>query len=320
MGMASVKTLLFTGGGGAGTEALARLLADRYVVHFADADPCAKPPSVAPDRWHVIPSARAEHGLTNTAFVPALRHLCESLGVDVLIPGVDEELRPIAMQAWPCAVLLPDGDFVFAHLDKLNSMRRLAARGIAVPETHRLRPRKGERFWPPCPCVVKPREGRGSRHVAIVESQYDGEIHVVLSKVPPEDYITQELLVGQEYTVTMVADAWRNLRAIVPVRVEHKRGITLRAVTDADPAVMEACRRIHQADPAAGVVNIQVIKAEDGTVKPFEINPRISTTACLAMASGVDIIELVGGQDEPKGLVAFTNGVRLHRSWLNEFR
>ncbi len=49
--------LLFTGGGGAGTEASLRLLSPSYEVFFAAADLGAKYISVAYYQWHQIPFA-----------------------------------------------------------------------------------------------------------------------------------------------------------------------------------------------------------------------------------------------------------------------
>jgi carbamoyl-phosphate synthase large subunit len=146
--------------------------------------------------------------------------------------------------------------------------------------------------------------------------------HVVLSRLPPDDFIVQELLEGQEYTVTMVADRAGVLHAVVPVKVEIKRGITLRAETDRDDAVMAACAAIHAASPVAGCFNIQLVKTVKDGVKPFEVNPRISTTTCLAIAAGVDVIGLYLGRianPRTPSLVAFQDHLRLKRSWHNEF-
>ncbi len=310
-----MKTLLFTGGGGVATMELYRWLSDRYVVHFADANPDKKPPELPADRWHVIPYAFNPNGLGNLAFVPSVAELCRTLQVDLLIPGVDEELRALSRPftpgrpELPCPVLLPDFDFICTHLDKLRSMKTLADRGIPVPRTRRLRPHKGARDWPPFPCILKPREGRGSRDVAVVQSVEDGEACVQRSALTPCDFLVQERLVGQEYTVTVVADQRKRLRAVVPVRVVLKRSVTLRGETHADAAVIELCRQIHIAQPFAGVVNVQCIKSLDGTVKPFEINPRVSTTSVLAIAAGVDWIQLASETAEyaePGWLVPFT--------------
>lgn len=311
-----MKTLLFTGGGGAGSEALSRLFNGQYEVHFSDADNAAKPHSIPSNRWHQIPFAAAP------SFVHELRHLCRDIDVTVLIPGVDEELLPVAQAraSMSCEVMLPPLAFIKTHLDKQASNSLLHQQGLPVPRTHTLSDHEGIPF----PCIVKPRQGRGSRGVAIVHSEQELQAHVLLSRRRPEEFIVQELLAGQEYTVMMAADPAGQLRAVVPVKVGIKRGITLRAETDCDERVIAACAAIHAAQPVPGCYNIQLVKTEAGDVKPFEINPRISTTACLALAAGVDFVDIyLGGASTKKyrerGLLPFRNGLGLKRSWHNEF-
>ena len=312
----SRKRLLFTGGGGAGSEALHRLLRKRYEVHFADADNGAKPYSVPLTHWHQIPSASAP------AFCEELNRLCRNLGVDLLIPGVDEELLSISqsLDSMACEVLMPPAEFIKTHLDKLKSNSLLLAYGLPVPKTEPLPGRQEVSY----PCILKPRQGRGSRGVAIVHSEQELEAHVILSRRRPEDFIVQELLVGQEYTVMMAANRAGELRAVVPVKVGVKKGITLRAETDRDGRVIAACVAIHEAQPVPGCYNIQLMKAEAGDVKPFEINPRISTTACLAVAAGVDFVDVYLGDKKgqsccERGLLPFRASLGLRRSWYNEF-
>lgn len=311
-----MKKLLFTGGGGAGSEALFRLLGVRYEVHFADADIEAIPYPVPANRWHQIPFA------SEPAFVEGVHCLCRDLEVDLLIPGVDEELLSIAQvrDSMECEVLLPSIAFVGAHLDKLTSNSMLQEHGLPAPRTEPL----PEHLHIPFPCIVKPRQGRGSRGVAIVHSKQELQAHVVLSRRRPDDFIVQELLVGQEYTVMMAADRTGQLRAVVPVKVGIKRGITLRAETVRDEHVIAACAAIHAAQPVPGCYNIQLVKTEVGDVKPFEINPRISTTACLALAAGVDFVDIYLGDKKDEnyresGLLPFRDGLGLRRSWHNDF-
>jgi carbamoyl-phosphate synthase large subunit len=313
------KVVLFTGGGGAGCEALFRLLDNRYEIHFADADLEAIPCHLPENRRHKIPYA------SNPIFIEKLYALCRKLAVDVLIPCVDEELLPIAQsrESVTFEILLPPADFVRAHLDKLTSNSLLLIEGLPAPYTLLLS--EPQRCMP-FPCIAKPRCGRGSNHVAVVYSEQELQAHVLLSRRSPDDFIVQERLIGQEYTVMMSADRNGNLIAIVPVLVGIKKGITLRARTDHDERVISACFAIHSANPVSGCYNIQLIKTELGEVKPFEINPRISTTACLAVAAGVDFISayLNGNQDceadnSSANLLKFRDRVVLRRSWHNEF-
>lgn len=323
--------LLFTGGGGAASSALARLYPD---AHFADADPDARPFGVALDRWHTVPLATA------ATYVQALADLCRSIGTELIVPGVDEELLKVSMaRTWhelPCNVLLPSSEFIAIHQDKLASMRGLDRAGISVPKTQRLAIRRHEEDlrrergagilepdqwgwqWLSFPCVVKPREGRGSRNVRIAKSAAEVHAHILLSGLSPSAFIIQELMVGPEYTVTMVADKRCRIRAVVPVPVGLKRGVTVRGRTEAQPDVMAVCQRIHEVDPTSGVYNIQGILTESG-FQPFEINPRVSTTTCLAIAAGVDPFALYLDEGPVTGLAPFCAHLTLKRSWHTEF-
>ena len=218
-----------------------------------------------------------------------------------------------------CEVLLPSAEFIKTHLDKLKSNSLLLSYGLPAPKTE---PLPGHQ-WVPYPCIVKPRQGRGSRGVAIVHSEQELQAHIVLSRRRSEDFIVQELLVGQEYTVMMAADRTGQLCAVVPVKVGIKKGITLRAETDRDERVIDACIAIHAADPVPGCYNIQLVKTETGDAKPFEINPRISTTSCLGLAAGVNFVDVYLDAKETansraEGLLQFQDRLRLRRSWYNE--
>jgi carbamoyl-phosphate synthase large subunit len=300
--------LLFTGGGGAGNEALLRLLADRYTVHFADADMSRIDPGLPADRRHAIPLAN------DIAFAARLSDLCRRLSIGVLIPGVDEELPymdEVAARTPGLRILVPEPAFVAIMRDKLVSMQELARGGIAVPRTS-----TAAEPAPGFPCLAKPRRGRGSRGVQVLESEHDLEAYRQLSRLAPDAIILQELLVGQEYTVMMAADSNGILCAVVPVRVALKKGITLSAETQKSADVETACRAMHAAVPTRGCYNVQLIRTAEGRVLPFEINPRVSTTLCLGIAAGVDPIAVFLGEAR-HGDVSFRAGVRLQRHWRN---
>ncbi len=325
-----MKKILFTGGGGAGSEALFRLLGDRYETHFADADRQAIDPSISEERRHEIPFAN------DPAFADRLCEFFHStsgreageqrqqrseakwqtLEIDLLVPGVDEELPLVAglVEESRVSALLPPKAFVETHLDKASSMRFLEPLGIA-PQTVPAEEAAEIGF----PCIVKPRSGRGSRGVAVIKSPEQLAAYLTFHEAEPGTVIAQELGLGQEFTVMMAADSVGMLRAVVPVEVGIKRGITLRAETVRDETVEAACRKIHEANPVPGCYNIQLIRQENGRILVFEINPRVSTTMCLGVAAGVDPIaifldELTG----EGGLLPFTENLQLRRHWANQ--
>ncbi len=307
--------VLFTGGGGAGNEALFRLLQTKHFIHFADADIDAIDPRIPADRRHALPWA------SDSEFVSKTAELCDRLSIDLLVPGVDEELCLLANNLeclGATRLLLPSADYVATMLDKLAMAQILAAKKLPVPRTHRL---TGNWDGIDFPCIAKPRHGRGSRGVSVVQDTAEAASLRDRLGRSADDYVIQEKAVGQEYTVQMVADSHSTLHAIVPIKVAIKRGVTLRAETCPEPRVIAACQAIHTALPTPGCYNVQLILTADGIVLPFEINPRVSTTLCLVVAAGVDPIENFSSAAKRKDgiLQNFTSGLRLQRNWTNHF-
>lgn len=306
-----MKTVLFTGGGGAGNEAIDRLYAGRYRCLFADADPAAIAPSIPSDRRFTLPRADAGD------FAEATAALCRAEGVDLVLLGVDEELphAPAIRVASPNTAVIPaDPAFTARALDKAATAWTLAEAGLPAPRT--LLGDRAEKA--DYPCIVKPRSGRGSRGVAILEAPAQVAAYLALNRLEPDQIVLQELMRGREYTVQMAADAAGALGAVAAVAVGVKRGVTLRAETADAPGVVAACRAVHEAFPAAGCYNIQGIETAEGRFVPFEINPRISTTFCLGVAAGLDPIAVYfeGAGAAP---VVARPGVTLTRSWTNHF-
>ena len=305
--------VLFTGGGGAGNEALWRLLGHRYTLHFGDADPIAIDPCIPEERRHQLPWA------SDLDFIEKMAELCVRLEIDLLVPGVDEELLPLARNVRklaPTRLLLPHADYVETMLDKLSMIKSLSKKKIPIPHSLTLADDFNSFHFP---CISKPRKGRGSRDVRVLSSIADANSLKLTLGEAALNTLLQEKIEGVEYTVQMVANAKGQLRAIVPVRIEIKRGITIRAVTEMEPRVVAACLSIHEAISTEGCYNIQLMLTATGAVFPFEINPRISTTLCLVVAAGIDPISIFLEQIQSSETMTFTAGIQLQRHWTNHF-
>jgi carbamoyl-phosphate synthase large subunit len=305
--------ILFTGGGGAGNEALYRLLEGKYNVHFGDADEEAISPNIPKDRRHQLPWA------SDPNFILKMTELCRKLNIDLLVPSVDEELLVLSRNAEglaPTLLFLPNTDYIETMLDKLSMIRSLSEKGISVPVSRTLTDDLNDIHFP---CISKPRSGRGSRDVRVLNSIADAMLLKSKLGEMAEKILVQDKIEGVEYTVQMVADNAGQLRAIVPVRVDIKRAITIRAETEAEPQIIAACHSIHQAIPTLGCYNIQLMLTKEGKVLPFEINPRISTTFCLVVAAGIDPVAIFLEQDRNDSILPFVAGIKLRRHWTNIF-
>lgn len=307
------KKLLFTGGGGAGNEAIWRLLHHKYDLYFVDADVSQIDPHIPASVKFQIPPATSQH------FTRVLMQLCADLHVDVLIPSVDEELVLLAdslFEEISFKILLPQERYVATMLDKLSMVRALQSNDLTVPETEAL-DKDISRFE--YPCIVKPKKGRGSRGVFSVNTREEVEIFRNKLGKSCEANVIQQQKFGTEYTVQMVANAESRLIHVVPVRISTKKGITVRAQVDKNDSVINACKLIHKSIPCRGTYNIQLILTETGEVYPFEINPRISTTFCLVVAAGIDPIDVYINGAEAKFSDDFESNKVLSRHWYNHF-
>jgi carbamoyl-phosphate synthase large subunit len=273
-------TVLVTGAGGAAVPGLIEHLQGAgYRVLAADMDPSA-PGLLFGDAGYVIPGGKSP------AFPRAILRLCREQGVDVFVPLVDEELLPsLDLEAEGVRVVLPRREFVRLCLDKFALMEALAKYDLGAPRTRLL---AEDVFDFGFPLVVKPRTGRGSRDVTIVQNSAQLDALRNNPAVVPDRFIVQEFIDGTEYTVSVVT--WRDgeVQAVVPKRIIEKRGITRLAVTERHAAIETLCRRVQERLRGDAPFNVQLRLTGDGEPRIFEINPRFSTTVSLTMAAGVD--------------------------------
>lgn len=307
--------VLFTGGGGSASQSLQEQWSDRYQLFFADANPDAFPPSIPESHRCSIPYAR------DSNFLERLKQVCDEHQIDVLVPGVDEELPLLAsmhgVSGWP-RIMLPAADFVESMLDKAASAEAIKKAGLAVPRTLPLLQAEAIKF----PLIAKPRSGRGSRGVMKLDTPKQVQAYIDLHGGEPYEYIAQELIPGQEFTVFVAANGGEVPKAVIPVRAIEKRGITIRAVIDPAPEVIQYAREFQAHFRASGCYNIQCMLTPDGRVLPFEVNPRISTTFVLAIATGFDPIPMVLGIDEFSENECFEPEPKwsLQRSWFTNIK
>ena len=163
------KIIMITGGGGAGNEAIFRILSDKYEIYFVDSNISNIDPRIPSSNKRQIPLA------TDKDFLEILKKLCFDLRVDLLIPSVDEELLLISenLNDWgETEIMLPHKSYVEAMLDKLSMIRSIEAKDILAPETESLDNDISKFLFP---CIIKPRMGRGSRGVFSVNNLQEVE-------------------------------------------------------------------------------------------------------------------------------------------------
>ena len=301
------KKILFTGGGGAATEALWRFLSNKYDLYFGDACVDSIDDRIPADRKVSLPFAN------DPQFLSRLAEISDSLQLDMIVPGVDEELPVLCDNRHKNLpeIFAPPADFVRLMLDKLDCMNALQKAGLSVPQTRPITEAAQIGF----PLIVKPRSGRGSRGVCVLTSEQEIAAYQLLYKAQPETLLAQQLGKGDEYTILVAGNRQGELTAIVPVLIEQKRGITIRARTDLNENIIQYVKAFHAVFKPHGVYNIQCMLTADGQVLPFEINPRISTTFCLSVAAGFD--PFAEARVDQDSIFLPRETICLKRNWFN---
>jgi carbamoyl-phosphate synthase large subunit len=280
--------ILITGAGGpAAIAAMKSLRADPAVeLLAADMDPWASGLYLVPPDCRTLVPAGADPDFADT-----LLTRCGTLDVDVVLPTVDAELRPLAhsrdkFTAAGIALLLAEAHALDIILDKL-ALATHCAGVVRIPRTELFGPALDPASWT-YPVVVKPRTGSGSRGIYIIGSAAELD---AMERSP--GLIVQDFLPGEEYSVDVLADTNGHVIASVPrIRARVDSGVSVGSRTVHDPEVEYFGRTVARATGITYVANVQCKRDRDGSPALLEVNPRIPGTLGLTIASGVDMPRL----------------------------
>ncbi|SFT36160.1 carbamoyl-phosphate synthase large subunit [Geodermatophilus amargosae] len=308
--------VLVTGAGGpAGVAVVRRLTALGHRVVGVDADATAAGAALA-TVGAVVP--RADH----VRFVDALLALATAHGADALIGTVAEELPALAagadrLAAAGVATWLPDPAAVEVCCDKAAFARALRTAGVPHPATTDT---PAGLVTVPGPWVVKPRAGRGSRGVRLLDSRAD----VVEAMHADPALITQTRLSGREFTADALVGRDGELVTVVPRwRDDTRAGISVKGTTFDSAEVTTVVAAALEAVQLTGPANVQGFVADDGRATVVEVNPRFSGGLPLTLAAGADVVSayLTGIRDRRAVLphLWFTPGVRMSRYFAETY-
>ncbi len=297
---AARTSVLVTGAGGPAAIAVMRsLLADPGVrVIAADMDPWAAGLYLVPpaDRLLVPPGADPE-------FAGALLARCLAADVDVVVPTVDAEMRPLAairdgFTASGITLMLAAGAALEVILDKL-ALARHCADVVAVPRTEPFGPCVDPAAWA-YPVIVKPRSGSGSRDIRVVHSARE-----LAGLARSEQLLVQDYLPGDEYSIDVFADRPGHVVAAVPrLRAKVDSGISVAGRTVRDTELERFGAAVAAATGLTFIANVQAKRDASGRPALLEVNPRAPGSLALTIASGVDMprlaMDVILGREVPE--------------------
>ncbi|KPJ93754.1 MAG: hypothetical protein AMJ53_06635 [Gammaproteobacteria bacterium SG8_11] len=285
---------------------------DGVRVIAGDANPISVSFFSVADEYVVIPYADDPH------FAEKMLEICQNKKVDILIPAVDEELVKLAKVkdlfiSQGVFLLLSEPETLEKCFDKWEFYLEMKSLGVPVPATFQNKEDLTNDF----PLILKPRRGRGSSGIFILDDVNDLDYAIKKSK----NYILQEYIEGTEYTVDTLSDLQgRFIYGSPRIRLKTDSGISVTGKTKHDPIAIQWIEKILNQLKIIGPANVQYIKSR-GKIYFLEINPRLAGGGALAQGAGIpymqDIINLVRGDNIP--VRQAKEGVVMLRYWSEVF-
>lgn len=280
--------VMVTGAGGPAAVAVMKSLRHDPDVRLiaADMDPWAAGLYlVEPGARTLLPAGDAPD------FAEAVLDRCLAMDASIVIPTVEAELELLAAVRESFAVagislLLAPEAALRLTLDKLALVRRCAG-VVRVPKTECFDASFDAASWA-YPVIVQPRAGSGSRDISLVRSA-----RALAAMRRSADFIVQEYLPGQEYSIDVLADRDRHVIAAVPrVRAKVDSGVSVAGRTLRDRELEGFGRAVSEAVGLTYIANVQCRRDSCGRPALLEVNPRAPGALPLTVASGVDMPRL----------------------------
>ena len=187
--------------------------------------------------------------------------------IDLIIPTVENELSRLVIQKFDLSKFLcPPEKIIATCLDKWETSRFLMANNLPVADTKLLSDHADIAY----PLIVKPRSGRGSQNIYIVNTEV--EFSDMKASLTSDDWVVQELLEpsSSELTCGLFRSKTGETRTLILQRV-LKGGMTVSGVVMENEEVDAMLRRVADAFQLSGSINVQCILTDHGP-KIFEIN------------------------------------------------
>lgn len=234
------------------------------------------------DKKFIIPKVHED------GYIEHLMKLTLENNIKLIIPTIDTELLFLAQykdyieSRTKAKVMISDIQLIEICRDKLKTSDFLYSNGFSVPKTYLIEEfnQTDERF----PLFIKPKSGSSSINAFKVNNYEELLIYSKLIK----DYIIQEFVEGDEYTVDVFLDFDSNPITIVPrLRIAVRSGEISKGRIIKDFHIIEIIKKLLKKANFIGHITIQ-LKKSGKDIKFIEINPRFGGGAPMSIIAGAD--------------------------------
>lgn len=237
------------------------------------------------DKYYLIPP------ISDRMYIGTIINICQKEDISLVIPTIDTELiilsknKEYIESKTSAKVLISSYDVISCCRDKNKTHAFLKNNKFGVPKIINDNQINKENIK--FPLFIKPKSGSSSINAFKVNNQ--NELTFFQSYI--KDYIIQEFLFGDEYTIDAFLDFNSNIISVVPrLRIATRSGeISKGRIVKDQEIIKDICRLLEIMKPI-GHITIQCIKTEKG-IKYIEINPRFGGGAPMSIQSGADSCE-----------------------------
>lgn len=200
--------------------------------------------------------------------------------IDIVIPSFDETLEEWAKRKeyfaeLKISIIISESYTINKFQDKWETYKFFKEIGIRTPKTSL------EGIFP----IIKPRFGRGGK--GIFENDFNKLINMT-------DMISQEKIIGEEYTVDCLFDLNGKPIYIVPrIRIDVRDGKSTKGQVVKDEKINELVTKISENIRFIGPINFQLFKINNEELCMIEINPRIAGGMALGIAATENWIPII---------------------------
>jgi carbamoyl-phosphate synthase large subunit len=267
------------------------------------------------DKSYIVPPASSDE------YVPAILDICMGQEIQVLISGSEPDLKALSNNREifeEKGVFLPfnSRDVVDLCTNKKQTCAFLQSKGIPLPKTLAVDCEGDLSAVDFFPVIIKPYKGGcGSRNTFITQDREELVFfYRYLLKYGQKPLVQQYIgSYQEEYTVGILSDTQGSFVSSIAIKrdilsclsnrlkvpsvkdpnelLAVSSGVSQGEVVN-DERLLDQCRRIAHAVKSKGPLNIQC-RLVDGTVYPFEINPRFSGTTYIRALAGVNEPDLM---------------------------
>lgn len=296
------------------------------------------------DIVRLVPSASSPN------YINEVLRVCEEEKVDVLIPGISQELprlqkRKLEFEAIGTKVSISDGDGLIIANDKIALYEFMKANDFKIPE-YRIA-KSYDEFIKACDSIgypnkgicVKIKDGSGSRGIRIIDptksrfdifigekpnsmfTTYEDMLSILGEAKEFPELMIMDYLPGMEYSVDLLADHGKTLYIVGRESNIINASIPQEATLSYNKEAYSLSERIVDSLKLDGNVDLDFKFDGNGHLQLMEINPRLAATLSIIAAGGVNLLYLrvkqLLGEKLPEVTVNY--GVKLKRRYHELF-